>query len=65
VLGVRIYIYDLGGSLIELLAIGTAVKRVDGLATRTDQLPPQAIIRDKKTFTNVAFADRGVNLNMQ
>ena len=54
VLGIKTYIYDLGSGLIEFLALGTAVKRVDGLSTQSVQLPPQAIIRDKDTFVNLA-----------
>ncbi|MGH7241342.1 MAG: heavy metal-binding domain-containing protein, partial [Candidatus Saccharimonadales bacterium] len=54
VLGIKTYIYNIGNGLIEFLAIGTAVKRVDGLATRSTQLPPQAIIRDKDTFVDTA-----------
>jgi len=54
VLGLKTYIYQLGGDLIEFLAIGTAVKRIDGLQPRSPQLPPQAITRDKDTFVNTA-----------
>ncbi|HEV2403416.1 MAG TPA: heavy metal-binding domain-containing protein [Candidatus Saccharimonadales bacterium] len=54
VLGIKTYIYQLGGDLIEFLAIGTAVKRMEGLSLRSEQLPPQAIIRDKDTFINTA-----------
>jgi uncharacterized protein YbjQ (UPF0145 family) len=62
VLGIKTYIYNLGGGLIEFLAIGTAVKRVDGLSTRSQQLPPQAIIRDKDTFINTADLAYGTDL---
>ena len=65
VLGIKTYIYDLGGGLIEFLAIGTAVKKVEGLRTRSEQLPPQAIIRDKDTFINAAELQYGVRLNTQ
>lgn len=54
VLGIKTYIYQLEGNLIEFLAIGTAVKRMDGTMPQSEQLPPQAIIRDKDTFINVA-----------
>lgn len=54
VVGVRTYIYDLGGGMIEFLAIGTAVKRIAAVTTKSDQLVPQAIIRDKDTFINTA-----------
>ena len=62
VLGIKTYIYDLGSGLIEFLALGTAVKRLDGLTTRSVQLPPQAIIRDKDTFVNLANTAYGTVL---
>jgi hypothetical protein len=40
------------GGLLEFMAIGTAVKRCEGIATQTDVLPPQAIIKDKDTWVN-------------
>lgn len=62
VLGIKTYIYNLGSGVIEFLAIGTAVKRVPGIKTRTDQLPPQAIIRDKDTFVDTANFSYGTDL---
>jgi hypothetical protein len=62
VLGIKTYIYQLEGDLIEFLAIGTAVKRMDGIGPRSAQLPPQAIIRDKDTFVNVADTRFGTDL---
>jgi len=62
VLGIKTYIYDLGSGLIEFLAIGTAVKRIGNISTRSTQLPPQAIIRDKNTFINVADNSYGSSL---
>ena len=62
VVGVKTYIYDLGGGLIEFLAIGTAVKKTDSAKTSTDMLPAQAIIRDKDTFFNAAESSYGVSL---
>jgi uncharacterized protein YbjQ (UPF0145 family) len=62
VVGVKTYIYDLGGGLIEFLAIGTAVKKTDSAKTKTDMLPAQAIIRDKDTFFNAAESSYGVSL---
>jgi len=50
VVGVKIHVYELGGGLIEFLAIGTAVKKMEGITTRTENLIPQAIIRDRDTF---------------
>ena len=62
VVGVKTYIYDIGGGLIEFLAIGTAVKKTDSAKTATDMLPAQAIIRDKDTFFNAAESSYGVSL---
>jgi uncharacterized protein YbjQ (UPF0145 family) len=62
VLGIKTYIYDLGSELVEFMAIGTAVKKIDGLATRSPQIPPQAIIRDKDTFVDVANLSYGTDL---
>jgi uncharacterized protein YbjQ (UPF0145 family) len=51
VVGIRTHIHELG-SLIEFLAIGTAVKRVPGIGVQTPVLPPQAIMRDKETWVS-------------
>jgi uncharacterized protein YbjQ (UPF0145 family) len=50
VLGVKVHIYEMGGGFIEVMAIGTAVKKMDGLGTKSATLLPQAIIRDRDTF---------------
>lgn len=62
VVGVKTYIYDLGGGMIEFLAIGTAVKKTASAGTKTDQLPAQAIIRDKDTFVNTVEMAYGTSL---
>ena len=49
VIGIKTHIHELG-SLIEFMAIGTAVKRFPSLKTVSPALPPQAIIRDKDTW---------------
>lgn len=54
VTGIKTYIYDLGGGLIEFMAIGTAIKRMPGVTTASDMLPPQAVIEDRNTFVNAA-----------
>jgi uncharacterized protein YbjQ (UPF0145 family) len=67
VVGVKTHIHELGG-LIEFMAIGTAVKRVSGIATATPTLPPQAIIRDKDTWVsrdNNLFAAIGASKGNQ
>lgn len=52
VVGVKTYVYDLGGGVIELLAIGTAIKKMPELRVSSNNLIPQAIIKDVETFTN-------------
>ncbi len=58
VVGVKTHIYDLGGGLIEFLAIGTAVKKVPGLKTHSDRLPPQAVLQDRETFVDASDSGR-------
>jgi uncharacterized protein YbjQ (UPF0145 family) len=63
VVGIKTYVYNLGGGIIEFLAIGTAVKRMPNIKTESDQLLPQAIIRDQDTFINTAETTASVMLN--
>jgi len=62
VLGVKTYVYNLGGGVIEFLAIGTAVRRIEGLTTQSEALIPQAIIRDQDTFVNTADTSSAYSL---
>ncbi|MGL4553556.1 MAG: heavy metal-binding domain-containing protein, partial [Gemmataceae bacterium] len=50
VIGVKLFVAELGAGLIEVLAIGTAVKKSAGMKTQSAQLIPQAVIRDRDTF---------------
>jgi uncharacterized protein YbjQ (UPF0145 family) len=50
VIGVKLFINELGNSIVEVLAIGTAIRRNAECRTQTQQLVPQAIIRDRDTF---------------
>jgi uncharacterized protein YbjQ (UPF0145 family) len=52
VVGIKTYVYDLGGGMIELLAIGTAIKKMPDLRVLSPSLIPQAIIKDTETFSN-------------
>ncbi len=54
VVGTKTYVYQMGGGLLEFLAIGTAIKKMDGFAPQTPDLPPQAVIVDRETFINTA-----------
>jgi uncharacterized protein YbjQ (UPF0145 family) len=49
VVGIKTYIHEYG-SLIEFMAIGTAVKRAPQMQPQTPTLPVQAIIKDKDTW---------------
>ncbi|MDB5803028.1 MAG: hypothetical protein JWN73_350 [Betaproteobacteria bacterium] len=49
VVGIKTHIHELG-SLIEFMAVGTAVKKMPGFSTATAQLPPQAIMTDRDTW---------------
>lgn len=50
VIGIKVFIYEIGNSFVEVMAIGTAIKKLAGVTTATEQLIPQAIIRDRDTF---------------
>jgi uncharacterized protein YbjQ (UPF0145 family) len=50
VVGIKTYVVELGPSLIELMAVGTAVRKQGGVKVETPSLPAQAIIRDKDTW---------------
>ena len=50
IIGVKVYIYEMSGGLVEVLAIGTAIRKNNEVATQSSQLPPQAIIRDRDTY---------------
>ncbi|MBC7973262.1 MAG: heavy metal-binding domain-containing protein [Verrucomicrobia bacterium] len=63
VVGIKTYVYNLGGGIIEFLAIGTAVKKMPGVSTQSETLPPQAIIRDQDTFINTAVTANASSLN--
>jgi len=54
VIGIKVFVHELSRGLVEVMAIGTAVKRTSGVATQTKQLIPQAIIRDRDTFFDEA-----------
>ena len=52
VVGLKTFISEIGSGLIEFVAIGTAVKKLDGVAVATPALPAQAIIRDRDTWVS-------------
>ena len=52
VIGIKTYIVELGASLVEIFSVGTAMRRVEGVAVQTPTLPVQAIIRDRDTWVS-------------
>jgi uncharacterized protein YbjQ (UPF0145 family) len=52
VVGIKTYIIELGSSLVEIFAVGTAMRKMPGVGVQTPNLPAQAIIRDKDTWVS-------------
>lgn len=50
VIGIKLFVYEISRGLVEVMAIGTAIRRNREVSTQSDQLIPQAIIRDRDTF---------------
>ena len=59
VIGIKTYIVELGSGLVEVVAIGTAVRKLPNIKVMTPSLPAQAIIRDKDTWLS---GESGFNL---
>jgi uncharacterized protein YbjQ (UPF0145 family) len=51
VIGNRLQIRELSPGLIEVVAIGTAVRRLDGITPHSQSLPFQAIVRDDDSLS--------------
>jgi hypothetical protein len=51
VIGNRLQIRELSPGLIEVVAVGTAVRRMNGITPHTASLPLQAIVRDDDSLT--------------
>ncbi len=63
VVGIKTYVYDLGGGIIELMAIGTAIKKGSELRPATPSLLLQAVVKDNHTFFNSAETGTSLSLN--
>jgi uncharacterized protein YbjQ (UPF0145 family) len=65
VVGIKTFISQLGSNMIEFMAVGTACKKMEGLSTRSEQLPPQALVRDEDTVIKPsrqsAFSAKNLN----
>lgn len=62
VVGVKTYIVEIGGGLVEFVAIGTAVKKLPGIKTQGASLPVHAMVSEKDTWIDGDFGfslDRG------
>jgi len=55
VIGIKVYVYEIGSGLVEVLAIGTAIQKNKQVGNVTEHLLPQAIIRDRQTFFDDMF----------
>ncbi|HMA91662.1 MAG TPA: heavy metal-binding domain-containing protein, partial [Polyangiaceae bacterium] len=51
VIGNRLQIRELAPGLIEVVAVGTAVRQLEGIAPHSPNLPFQAIVRDEDSLT--------------
>jgi uncharacterized protein YbjQ (UPF0145 family) len=54
VIGIKVFVYEISRGLVEVMAIGTAIRRNTSVACQSEQLLPQAIIRDRDTFFDLA-----------
>ncbi len=65
VVGIKTFITHLGGNIIEFMAVGTAAKKIEGLSTKSEQLPPQALVKDEDTVIKpsltAGFAAQNLN----
>jgi uncharacterized protein YbjQ (UPF0145 family) len=60
VIGIKVFVYEISRGLVEVMAIGTAIKKNTQVKTQTQQLLPQAIIRDRDTFFDDAPPPMGM-----
>lgn len=59
VIGIKVHIYELGSGFVEILAVGTAIRKNPDVSVVSSQLMPQAIIRDRDTFFDLTHAAAG------
>jgi uncharacterized protein YbjQ (UPF0145 family) len=60
VIGIKVFVYEISRGLVEVMAIGTAIKHNPQVKTQSAQLLPQAIIRDRDTFFDDAPTPMGL-----
>lgn len=59
VIGNRLQIRELSPGLIEVVAVGTAVRRLPGIAPHSSALPIQAVVRDDDSLTMAGGGSAG------
>jgi len=59
VIGNRLQIRELSSGLIEVVAVGTAVRRLPGVTPHSPTLPVQAVVRDDDSFTMTGGGSAG------
>lgn len=52
VVGIKTFVLEIGSGLIEVVAIGTAIRKLTGAAVASSALPVQAIVRDQDTWVD-------------
>ncbi|MBM3993441.1 MAG: heavy metal-binding domain-containing protein [Planctomycetes bacterium] len=50
VIDIKVFIDEISAGYVEVMAIGTAIKKMPGITTQSPALIPQAIIRDRDTL---------------
>jgi uncharacterized protein YbjQ (UPF0145 family) len=55
-LGIKTYVYSLKNGMIEMVALGTAVKKMPTASTASSELPIQAIIDEQDTYIDAGSA---------
>jgi uncharacterized protein YbjQ (UPF0145 family) len=63
VINIKTYVNSIGGTLIEFLAIGTAIKRDSKASTFSENLISQAITQNRETFFSYVPENFGVSTN--
>ncbi len=63
VINIKTYVNSIGGTLIEFLAIGTAVKKDPKAVTFSENIIPQAVTQNRETFFSYAPDNYGFNAN--
>ncbi len=61
VIGIKVFVYEIGSGLVEIMAIGTAIQKNSKVSTESEQILPQSIIRDRDTFFDETAPGQGTS----